>query len=169
MLNADSASSERDTRCPVLYACAAIRPARLARLGIGFPDDHTRARADRVGHRISANTLTEGDNGIPLLGAAAPVRLRHLVGAELLLFTLIVFAVALFFIWRLTRSPFGRRCRAHATSRAHAHAGHNVWLIQWLAFVLSAFWAPVAGWLYVYYNLFISPHAISLQHPPKCC
>ena len=41
--------------------------------------------------------------------------------------------------------------------------GHNVWLIQWLAFVLAAFWGSVAGLLYVYYNLFISPHAISLQ------
>ena len=36
-------------------------------------------------------------------------------------------------------------------------------LIQWFAFVLSAFWGSVAGLLYVYYNLFISPHAISLQ------
>ena len=41
--------------------------------------------------------------------------------------------------------------------------GHNVWLIQWLTFVLASFWGSVAGLLYVYYNLFISPHAISLQ------
>ena len=41
--------------------------------------------------------------------------------------------------------------------------GHNVWLIPWFAFVLASFWGSVAGLLYVYYNLFISPHAISLQ------
>jgi len=29
--------------------------------------------------------------------------------------------------------------------------------------VLASFWGSVAGLLYVYYNLFISPHAISLQ------
>ena len=28
---------------------------------------------------------------------------------------------------------------------------------------MAGFWASVAGVLYVYYNLFLSPHAISLQ------
>ena len=41
--------------------------------------------------------------------------------------------------------------------------GYNVWLIQWLTFVMAGFWASIAGVLYVYYNLFLSPHAISLQ------
>ena len=79
-------------------------------------------------------------------------------------FTLIVFAVALFFIWRLTRSPFGAALQgARDQPRRMRMLGHNVWLIQWLAFVLASFWGSVAGLLYVYYNLFISPHAISLQ------
>ncbi len=34
---------------------------------------------------------------------------------------------------------------------------------DWLTFVIAGFWASVAGLLYVYYNLFLSPHAISLQ------
>jgi branched-chain amino acid transport system permease protein len=41
--------------------------------------------------------------------------------------------------------------------------GHNVWMVQWLTFVLAGFWGSVASVLYVYYNLFLSPHAISLQ------
>ena len=41
--------------------------------------------------------------------------------------------------------------------------GHHVWLVRWLTFVMAGFWASVAGVLYVYYNLFLSPHAISLQ------
>jgi branched-chain amino acid transport system permease protein len=41
--------------------------------------------------------------------------------------------------------------------------GHNVWMVQWLTFVIASFWGSVAGLLYVYYNLFMSPHAISLQ------
>ena len=28
---------------------------------------------------------------------------------------------------------------------------------------MAGFWGSVAGMLYVYYNLFLSPHAISLQ------
>ena len=79
-------------------------------------------------------------------------------------FTLIVFAIALFFIWRLTRSPFGAALQgARDQPRRMRMLGHNVWLIQWFAFVLASFWGSVAGLLYVYYNLFISPHAISLQ------
>ena len=34
---------------------------------------------------------------------------------------------------------------------------------SWLTFVMAGFWGSVAGMLYVYYNLFLSPHAISLQ------
>jgi branched-chain amino acid transport system permease protein len=38
-----------------------------------------------------------------------------------------------------------------------------VWIIQWLTFVIASFWGSIAGMLYIYYNLFMSPHAISLQ------
>ena len=41
--------------------------------------------------------------------------------------------------------------------------GHNVWMVQWLTFVIAGFWGSIAGMLYIYYNLFMSPHAISLQ------
>ncbi len=41
--------------------------------------------------------------------------------------------------------------------------GHNVWMVQWLTFVLAGFWGSVAGILFVYYNLFLSPHALGLQ------
>jgi branched-chain amino acid transport system permease protein len=42
--------------------------------------------------------------------------------------------------------------------------GHNVWMVRWLAFVLAGFWGGVSGVLYVYYNTYISPHALSLTH-----
>ena len=40
--------------------------------------------------------------------------------------------------------------------------GYNVWLIRWVTFVVSGFWGGFAGLLYVYYNQFISPHAMAL-------
>src|ERR1700730_8277401 len=79
-------------------------------------------------------------------------------------FTLIVFFIALFFIWRFSRSPFGASLMgARDQPRRMRMLGHNVWLIRWITFVMAGFWASVAGVLYVYYNLFLSTHAISLQ------
>jgi branched-chain amino acid transport system permease protein len=37
-----------------------------------------------------------------------------------------------------------------------------VWLIRFLAFLLSGFWTAVAGLLYLYYNQFVSPQTVAL-------
>jgi branched-chain amino acid transport system permease protein len=42
--------------------------------------------------------------------------------------------------------------------------GFNVWLIRWIAFVVSGFFGAVAGLLYVYYHQFISPHSLALSN-----
>jgi branched-chain amino acid transport system permease protein len=111
-----------------------------------------------------ANTITDGDNGIRFAARPQPFGFDINSAPSFYWFTLIVFAVALFFIWRLTRSPFGAALQgARDQPRRMRMLGHNVWLIQWMTFVLAAFWGSIAGLLYVYYNLFISPHAISLQ------
>jgi branched-chain amino acid transport system permease protein len=111
-----------------------------------------------------ANTLTDGDNGLRYPARPHPFGLDISSAPKFYWFTLAVFVIALFVIWRLTRSPFGAALQgARDQPRRMRMLGHNVWLIQWLAFVLSAFWGSIAGLLYVYYNLFISPHAISLQ------
>ena len=111
-----------------------------------------------------ANTITDGDNGLRYAARPAPFGIDINPAPNFYWFTLIVFAIALFFIWRLTRSPFGAALQgARDQPRRMRMLGHNVWLIQWFAFVLASFWGSVAGLLYVYYNLFISPHAIALQ------
>ena len=40
--------------------------------------------------------------------------------------------------------------------------GYHVWMIRFLAFLLSGFWTGVAGLLYLYYNQFVSPQAVAL-------
>ena len=111
-----------------------------------------------------ANTLTGGDNGIRYPARPHPFGIDISAAPAFYYFTLIVFALALFFIWRLTRAPFGAALQgARDQPRRMRMLGHNVWLVQWLAFVLASFWGSVAGLLYIYYNLFISPHAMSLQ------
>jgi branched-chain amino acid transport system permease protein len=111
-----------------------------------------------------ANDLTGGDNGIRHPARPMPFGLDIRDATGFYFFTLIVFVVALFFIWRFTHSPFGASLMgAKDQPRRMTMLGHNVWLVRWLTFVLAGFWGSVASILYVYYNLFLSPHAISLQ------
>jgi branched-chain amino acid transport system permease protein len=111
-----------------------------------------------------ANDLTGGDNGIRHPARPMPFGLDIRDATGFYFFTLVVFVVALFFIWRFTHSPFGASLMgAKDQPRRMTMLGHNVWLVRWLTFVLAGFWGSVASILYVYYNLFLSPHAISLQ------
>ena len=147
------------TACGGLFGLLALRAS-----GIGFLMITLALGQIVWGIAYRANTITEGDNGLRYAARPHPFGIDINGAASFYWFTLIVFALALFFIWRLTRSPFGAALQgARDQPRRMRMLGHNVWLIQWLAFVLASFWGSVAGLLYVYYNLFISPHAIALQ------
>jgi len=147
------------TLCGALFGVLALRAS-----GIGFLMITLALGQIVWGIAYRANSITQGDNGLRLVARPHPFGFDISSAPSFYWFTLIVFAVALFFIWRLTRSPFGAALQgARDQPRRMRMLGHNVWLIQWMAFVLAAFWGSVAGLLYVYYNLFISPHAISLQ------
>ena len=147
------------TACGALFGLLALRAS-----GIGFLMITLALGQIVWGIAYRANTITEGDNGIRFAARPRPFGIDISGAPNFYWFTLIIFAIALFFIWRLTRSPFGAALQgARDQPRRMRMLGHNVWLIQWFAFVLASFWGSVAGLLYVYYNLFISPHAISLQ------
>ena len=147
------------TLCGALFGVLALRAS-----GIGFLMITLALGQIVWGFAYRANSITGGDNGLRYPERPHPFGLDISSAPKFYWFTLIVFAIALFFIWRLTRSPFGAALQgARDQPRRMRMLGHNVWLIQWFAFVLSAFWGSIAGLLYVYYNLFISPHAISLQ------
>ncbi|TMJ05471.1 MAG: branched-chain amino acid ABC transporter permease [Alphaproteobacteria bacterium] len=147
------------TACGGLFGLLALRAS-----GIGFLMITLALGQIVWGIAYRANTLTNGDNGLRYAARPHPFGIAIDSASSFYWFSLIVFAIALFFIWRVTRSPFGASLQgARDQPRRMRMLGHNVWLIQWLAFVLASFWGSVAGLLYVYYNLFISPHAISLQ------
>ncbi len=111
-----------------------------------------------------ANELTGGDNGIRHPARPMPFGFDIRDAQSFYYFTLIVFLVALFFIWRFSRSPFGASLMGTRDQpRRMRMLGHNPWLIQLVTFIMAGFWGSVASILYVYYNLFLSPHAISLQ------
>jgi branched-chain amino acid transport system permease protein len=111
-----------------------------------------------------ANDLTGGDNGIRLPDRPMPFGFDIRDAASFYYFTLAVFVVALFFLWRFSRSPFGVSLMGTRDQpRRMRMLGHNVWRIKLLTFMLAGFWGSVASILFVYYNLFLSPHAIALQ------
>ena len=147
------------TACGAVFGMLALRAS-----GIGFLMITLALGQIVWGVAYRANTITNGDNGLRYAERPHPFGIDLNPAPSFYWFTLIVFALALFFIWRLTRSPFGAALQgARDQPRRMRMLGHNVWLIQWLAFVLASFWGSVAGLLFIYYNLFISPHAISLQ------
>jgi branched-chain amino acid transport system permease protein len=111
-----------------------------------------------------ANDLTGGDNGLRHPARPLPFGIDISSAPAFYWFTLVVFAVAFFFIWRFSRSPFGASLMGTRDQpRRMAMLGYNVWLIRWLTFVLAGFWGSVASLLFVYYNLYLSPHALGLQ------
>jgi branched-chain amino acid transport system permease protein len=108
--------------------------------------------------------VTGGDNGIRLPSRPAPFGLALNQPAPFYYFALGVFAVVLLVMWRIAQSPYGAALRGTRDQpRRMSALGYNVWLIRWSAFVLAGFWGGVAGLLYVYYNKFVSPQALSLQ------
>ena len=107
--------------------------------------------------------VTGGDNGLGGLARPSPLGIDLKGATAFYYFTLVVFAVAFARIALLVRSPFGASLAATRDQPQRKSAlGHNVWLIRWVAFVLAGFWGAVSGVLYVYYNNYISPHALSL-------
>jgi branched-chain amino acid transport system permease protein len=147
------------TACAALFGVLSLRAPGLGFIMI------TLALGQIVwGVAYRANNLTGGDNGLRHPARPMPFGLDIRDAPSFYYFTLAVFAIALFCIWRFSRSPF---CACLQGTRDQPRRmrmlGHNVWLVQWLTFIMAGFWGSVAGVLFVYYNLFLSPHAMSLQ------
>ncbi|MGV6872041.1 branched-chain amino acid ABC transporter permease [Pseudochelatococcus sp. B33] len=108
--------------------------------------------------------LTQGDNGMRFPARPEPFGISINSASSFYYFSLIVFAASVYVIWRVVNSPFGAALRgAKDQPRRMRMLGYNVWMIRWAAFVMSGFWAAVAGVLFVYYQKFVSPYAVSLQ------
>ena len=108
-------------------------------------------------------SLTSGDNGIsgisrPQLG---PWSLRDI--SNYYYFVLGIFLICLFIIHRIVRSPFGRSLVGIKESESRMRTlGYNVWLHQYLCFLIAGFFAGVAGVLFIFYHGFISPPSLEL-------
>jgi branched-chain amino acid transport system permease protein len=108
-------------------------------------------------------SLTNGDNGISISGRPSPFGLSLASPRGFYWATLAVFLLAVLSMAVLVASPFGASVRGTRDQPRRMNAlGYHVWMIRFLAFLVSGFWTGVAGVLYLYYNQFVSPQAVAL-------
>jgi branched-chain amino acid transport system permease protein len=109
---------------------------------------------------IKWHSVTRGEDG--LLNIRRPAFLEDL--NSLYFFCFAVFALAVFLLWRLVRSPFGRVLAAIRQNETRARfVGYNVWAYKWLAFTLSALVAGLAGGLFALAQQSAYPNVMSLH------
>jgi branched-chain amino acid transport system permease protein len=108
-------------------------------------------------------SVTDGDNGLRGLTRPAPFGLDLEDPMIFYYFALVVCLIALFLMVRFVQSPFGAAVRGtRDQARRMSALGYDVWTIRWLVYVYAAFWAAVAGLLYIYYHKYIHPTSLSL-------
>jgi branched-chain amino acid transport system permease protein len=110
-------------------------------------------------------SLTGGDDGLP--GIVRPdLTFIHwnLTGTtHYYYFVLLFFVIAACLMYLVVRSSFGHTLVGIRESETRMTAlGYNVWLQKYIAFIVSAIFAGLAGVLLVYYNAFVSPSELHL-------
>jgi branched-chain amino acid transport system permease protein len=108
-------------------------------------------------------SLTSGDNGIsgilrPQLGSWSLDDINSYY-----YFVLVIFCLCFFVIYRIVRSPFGHALVGIKESESRMRMlGYNCWLHKYICFVIAGFFSGVAGVLFIFYNLFISPATLEI-------
>jgi branched-chain amino acid transport system permease protein len=146
-----------------LLASAVFAVLALRSTGIGFLMITLALGQIVWGIAYRWQSLTNGDNGVNVPTRPMPFGIS-LAGADNFYYaTLIVFLIAVATMVVFVRSPFGASlCGTRDQARRMTALGYNVWLIRFIAFLISGFWSGVAGLLFVYYNQFISPQVAAL-------
>ncbi|HYZ03271.1 MAG TPA: branched-chain amino acid ABC transporter permease [Candidatus Binatia bacterium] len=110
-------------------------------------------------------SVSGGDNGLPVVGrpTLGPIDLTDNVPYYYFVAAIVAICAAL--LWALVRSPFGLTLRGVRDNEGRMRTlGYNVGLHKYLAFGISAFFAGVAGVLFGFFNLYVSPTMIDFNH-----
>ncbi len=147
-----------------LFAAAIYAALSLRATGIGFVMITLALGQILWGLAYRWISLTNGDNGISVATRPAPFGLSLDGAAGFYFATLAVFLAAVACCAVFVRSPFGASLRgARDQPRRMTALGYHVWLIRFYACLFSGLLSGVAGILFLYYNEFISPHALQLS------
>lgn len=122
------------------------------------------------GLALKWKSVTGGDDGMP--GIPRPNLsmfswdLSHV--NSFYYFTLFFFLLACVLMYMIIKSPFGHSLRGIRESESRMRAlGYDVWMHQYVAFILAGVFAGLAGILYVYYNGMVSPKDLHLVTSAK--
>jgi branched-chain amino acid transport system permease protein len=106
--------------------------------------------------------VTNGDNGIGSLTRPMPFGISLENPASFYWFALLVTAAAYLTMAVFVSSSFGSSLKGvRDQPRRMAALGFNPWMIRWITFIYAGFWGGISGLLFVYYNKFIHPSALS--------
>jgi branched-chain amino acid transport system permease protein len=105
---------------------------------------------------IKWNQVTGGTDGLPDIPYPdigfdfSPMHMYY--------FILIVFVISSFILYRIIKSPFGNSLQGIRESETRMRVlGYKIWLHRYLAFVISGFFAGVAGILYAHFSGIMTP------------
>ena len=110
-------------------------------------------------------SVSGGDNGLPVGGrpGLGPIDLTD--NGAYYYFVLAVFVLCVLLLWALVRSPFGLSLQGIRDNEARMRTlGYNVVVHKYVAFLISAFFGGVAGVLFAFFNLYVSPTTIDFTH-----
>lgn len=105
---------------------------------------------------IKWNQVTGGSDGLPDI--PYPEIGLDFTQTHMYYFILIVFVVSVFILYRIIKSPFGHSLQGIRESEIRMRAlGYKIWLYRYIAFVISGFFAGVAGLLYAHFSGIMTP------------
>jgi branched-chain amino acid transport system permease protein len=104
-------------------------------------------------------SLTGGDDGLTNVPRPEFAADWSLVGdRSFYFFILLLVGAGVLLLTKVVTSPFGFALRGIRESETRMQAlGYNVWRYKFVAFIVAAVFAGLAGVLYAYYNRFVSP------------
>ncbi|MBJ7604534.1 MAG: branched-chain amino acid ABC transporter permease [Candidatus Dormibacteraeota bacterium] len=109
--------------------------------------------------------VSGGDNGLPVAGrpSLGPIDLTD--NGAFYYFVLAIVMACAAILWAIVHSPFGLSLQGIKDNEARMRTlGYNVVLHKYLAFTISAVFGGVAGILFAFFNLYVSPTMIDFNH-----
>ena len=102
--------------------------------------------------------ITRGEDG--LSGFSTPF---HLDGLHLYYFIFLIFVICFLILYWLVNSRFGYLLKGIRENESRMQAlGYNIWAIKFTCFIISGIFAAIAGALFSFWNLVVSPESFSL-------
>jgi branched-chain amino acid transport system permease protein len=110
------------------------------------------------GLTIKLSSVTGGSDGLPDIPYPNLGLGFSFTSTQMYYFILIIFVISVLVLYLIIKSPFGHSLQGIRESETRMRAlGYKVWLHRYIAFVISGFFAGVAGILYAHFSGLMTP------------